>query len=45
MIIRLLLAFGFMLLGATFPVQTLATANILWNGVVSIAKQIGTVLA
>jgi hypothetical protein len=45
MIIRLLLAFGFMVLGATFPMQTMATANILWNGVVSIAKQIGTVLA
>ena len=45
MIILLVLAFGFMVLGATFPIQTLSTANILWNGVVSIAKQIGTVLA
>ncbi len=45
MIIRLVLAFGFMVLGAMFPIQTLSTANILWNGVVSIAKQIGTVLA
>ncbi len=45
MIIRLLLAFGFMVLGASFPIQTLSTASILWNGVVSIAKQIGTVLA
>jgi len=45
MIIRLLFCFGFMVLGATFPVQTLATASILWNGIGSIVKQIGTVLA
>jgi hypothetical protein len=45
MIIRLAVCFGFMVLGASFPMETLSTASILLNGVVSIAKQIGTVLA
>lgn len=42
--IRLLICFGFMVLGAKFPTQTLETASILWNGVVGIVKQIGTVM-
>ena len=34
MILRLLLAFGFMVLGATYPTQTLESARIIWIGVV-----------
>jgi hypothetical protein len=45
MIIRLLLAFGFMMLGATFPEQTMSTASIVWNGIGALVKQIGTALA
>jgi hypothetical protein len=42
---RLLICFGFMVIGAKFPNETLATASILWNGVVAIVKQVGAVLA
>ncbi len=44
MILRLLLAFGFMVLGANFPIQTLESARIMWSGVVLIASNVYKVL-
>ena len=44
MILRLLLAFGFMVLGATYPAQTLESARIMWSGVVLIANKVYNVM-
>ena len=44
MILRLLLAFGFMVLGATYPAQTLESARIMWTGVLLIASNVHKVL-
>ena len=44
MILRLLLAFGFMVLGATYPAQTLESARIMWTGVLLIASKVHNVI-
>jgi hypothetical protein len=44
MIIKSLVCIGFMFLGATFSNETFATASIVWNGLVTMVKQIGTVI-
>ena len=44
MIIRLLICFGFMVLGATYPTQTLQSAYVLWSGVVLIVSNVHKVL-
>ena len=44
MIIKSLVCIGFMFLGATFSKETFATASIVWNGLATMVKQIGTVL-
>jgi len=43
-ILRLLLAFGFMVLGATYPTQTLESARIMWTGVLLIASKVHNVI-
>lgn len=44
MIIRLLICFGFMVLGAHYPQQTMELASILWNGLTTMGKQIGNII-